>query len=145
MGKLRYGLRYTFGRPPTGAPESILKVKHVNAAHSFWKRFWETHASQAAAQRLSEANKRIDVLVRRLEKMKDLHHAGETDGAATMRATTRGRARKVLEAELEKLRKQTGSLANYTVDLAVKEFTAATRRSFLSCRNYLPVELGLFP
>ena len=113
-----YGFGFESPRSRTG--QTLLKVEKANYDHPFWKETW--------AQRTAKYKGRENELVKNLRSRKK-----QLQDAEVMSERQQQRLKKI-EKDLERIQ-------NYSFSVAMKDFERVNKNTFLTCSNFLPVDL----
>ena len=132
--KLMHGFAFGWG-PTVRAGQTLLRVEKANYDHPFWQEVWAAR-NAALKEEASEIARKLNAHRRRLERLQEGEQLDSLAGAGELRERKEklDQRMKQLEAQLQKLR-------DYSYATTVKDFETAHRNCFLTCRNFLPVDV----
>lgn len=132
----RYPRRFAFTAAPSGASvaESGLRLSSLNSQHPFFSALWEVARATLQPEVIKELQKRREFLTKRLEKLRPPELVDIEDDAKRPVEKRMERELKMIETALEKMK-------GYSLKEAVTDIEKSIAKTFLLCRNYLPVAL----
>jgi len=134
--KHRYPHRFAFSGPSsgTGVAESGLRLSNINSQHPFFSALWEVVRTTLQPEVLKDLQKRRDFLTNRLERLRPPELVDIEDSAKRP-------VEKRLERELKSVVSTMEKLKGYSLKEAVSDIEKNIAKTFLVCRNFLPVGL----
>ena len=125
-------------------PGTLLRGERINENHPYWAKSWSQQQEifKAGQQRILE--ERRATLKKRLETLQA--HSTDKDSPEQSPAAIKRRDRRVMSVEetTAHLSVIENTLTQYRAELpeVIARFRDTHKRSFLSCKNFLPVDVG---
>jgi hypothetical protein len=134
--KQRYPRRFAFRvpSPGIGVGESGLRLSSLNSQHPFFSALWDIARAQLQPEVVNELLKRREFLTKRLEKLRPPELVDIDDAAKRPVEKRMERELKAVDTSLEKLK-------GYSLTEALTDMEKSIAKTFLPCRNFLPVTL----